>query len=132
MPIHVLSLLLSMATPLQADAQPNPHALCDAHADALLGALDQAHYDTATADFDAALRARYSAAKLRQDYEGLPASYGKALGRGRPHTADISGHAVVMTPLIFERGTLTAEIRCDADGAVSGLRLTPTQVMSKP
>lgn len=134
MSIYMLPFLLSIATPQQVDAeaQPSAHALCDAHADALLGALDEAHYDAATADFDTALHARYSAAKLKQDYEALPASYGKMLGRGRPHTGDIGGHAVVMTPLIFERGTLTAEVRCDEKGAVSDLRLTPTQVMSKP
>jgi len=132
MPIHVLPFLISIATPLQADAQPTAHALCDTHADALLGALDEARYDAAIADFDTVLRARYSAAKLRQDYEALPASYGKLLGRGRPHTGDIGGHDIVMTPLIFERGTLTVEVRCDAEGAVTDLRLTPTQVMSKP
>lgn len=116
----------------QTPVDSSVHARCDAHADALLGALDGAHYDIATADFDDALRARYSVVKLRQDYEALPAKFGRMLGRGRPHTADIAEHAVVMTPLIFEHGTLTVEIRCDADGAVSDLRLLPTQVMSTP
>ena len=129
--LSALALLLATTAPAQA-ADISAHELCDAHADALLGALDAAHYDVATADFDSALRTRYTATKLRQDYEALPASYGKMLGRGRPHTADISDHTVVMVPLIFERGTLTAEIRCDSEGAVSDLRLTPTQVMGKP
>jgi len=108
------------------------HALCDAHANALFGALDGADYAAASADFDAALRTRYTAAKLKQDYEALPATYGKMLGRGRPHTGDMAGHTVVMAPLIFERGTVTAEVHCGGDGAVSDLRLLPTQVMSKP
>lgn len=134
MPTRLLALALLFAAPLHAQTPANAsvHGICDAHADALLGALDEAHYDAATTDFDATLRARYPAARLRQDYEALPASYGKMLGRGRPHTGDVGGHTVVMAPLIFERGTLTAEIHCDADGAVSDLRLTPTQVMSKP
>jgi hypothetical protein len=108
------------------------HALCDAHADALLTALDQSHYDTAAADFNDALRARYSAEKLQHDYESLPSKYGKMLGRGRPHVGDMAGHTVVMTPLIFEHGTLSAEVHCDADGAVSDVRLEPTQVMGTP
>jgi hypothetical protein len=37
-----------------------------------------------------------------------------------------------MVPLIFERGTVTAEIRCDAAGAISDLRLLPTQAMDAP
>jgi hypothetical protein len=45
---------------------------------------------------------------------------------------DMAGHTVVMAPLIFERGTVTAEVHCAGDGAVSDLRLSPTQVMSKP
>jgi hypothetical protein len=108
------------------------HALCDAHANALFAALDGADYAAASADFDAPLRARYTPAKLKQDYEALPTTYGKMLGRGRPHTGDMAGHTVVMAPLIFERGTVTAEVYCAGDGAVSDLRLSPTQVMSKP
>jgi len=116
----------------QTSADVSVHALYEAHADALLTALDEAHYDAATTDFDDALRTRYAAAKLQQDYESLPSKYCKMLGRGRPHTGDMAGHTVVMTPLIFERGTLTAEVHCGADGAVSDVRLVPTQVMSTP
>lgn len=116
----------------QAPADMSVHALCDARADALLTALDETHYDAATKDFDDALRARYPAAKLQQDYESLPSKYGRMLGRGRPHTGDMAGHTVVVTPLIFEHGTLTAEVHCDADGAVWNVRLVPTQVMSAP
>jgi len=133
MRVCVLLILLVACASLHAQTPANSsvHALCDEHANALFGALEEAHYDTAIADFDAALRARYSAAKLRQDYEALPATYGKLIGRGRPHTGDMSGHAVVMAPLIFERGTLTAEVHCDADGGISDFRLEPTQVMDK-
>jgi len=113
-------------------ANLSAHALCEAHANTLFDALDSAHYDAASADFDAALRARYSAAKLKQDYEVLPSEYGKMLGRGRPHTGDMGGHTVVMAPMIFERGTITAEVHCNGEGAVSDLRLLPTQVMKKP
>ena len=134
MPIRACSILIffAVAAPAQTPVDASVHALCEAHADALLGALGDAHYDVATTDFDDALRARYPAAKLQQDYEALPSTYGKMLGRGRPHTGDMSGRAVVMAPLIFERGTLTAEVHCDADGAVSDLRLLPTQVMGAP
>jgi len=130
---YFLSILVLASLPLHAQTpvDASVHALCEQHASALFGALDDAHYDTATADFDAALRTRYPAAKLQNDYESLPATYGKLIGRGRPHIGDMSGHAVVMAPLIFERGTLTAEVHCGADGSVSDLRLLPTQVMTK-
>lgn len=137
MPTRKWSILLfAAAVAAAADAQTSAdvsvHVLCETHADALLNALDAARYDAATTDFDDAFRTRYPAAKLQQDYESLPSKYGKMLGRGRPHTGDMGGHTVVMTPLIFERATLTAEVHCDADGAVSDVRLQPTQVMSKP
>jgi len=134
MTIRYASLLLFAALPLAhaEDAAPTPQMLCMTHADALLVALDEARWDAATTDFDAALRARYTAAKLKQDYEALPAKLGKAMGRGRPHTAEVSGHAVVMTPLIFEHGLSTAEVRCDGAGAVSDFKLETTQVMGTP
>ena len=134
MTLRIAALLFFAAVSLAhaEDEAPSPQTLCATHADALLGALDEARWDAATTDFDATLRARYTAAKLKQDYEALPATYGKMLGRGRPHTGDMAGHTVVMAPLIFERGTVTAEVHCAGDGAVSDLRLSPTQVMSKP
>jgi hypothetical protein len=133
MRFHVLPIFLIASTPLlaQTPVDASVHALCQEHANALFAALDEAHYDTAIANFDATLRTRYPAAKLRQDYESLPGTYGKLLGRGRPHIGDMSGHAVVMAPLIFERGTLTAEVHCGADGSISDLQLLPTQVMGK-
>ena len=134
MTLRIAALLFSTALSLAhaEDEAPSPQTLCATHADALLGALDEARWDAATTDFDAALRARYTAAKLKQDYEALPAKLGKAVGRGRPHTAEMGGHPVVMTPLIFERGLLTAEVRCDGAGAVSDFRLETTQVMGTP
>jgi hypothetical protein len=134
MTLRIAALLFFAALPLAhaEDEAPSPQTLCTTHADALLGALDEARWDAATTDFDATLRARYTAAKLKQDYEALPAKLGKAVGRGRPHTAEMGGHPVVMTPLIFERGLLTAEVRCDGAGAVSDFRLETTQVMGTP
>jgi len=134
MTLRIAALLFFAALPLAhaEDEAPSPQTLCTTHADALLGALDEARWDAATTDFDASLRARYTAAKLKQDYEALPAKLGKAVGRGRPHTAEMGGHPVVMTPLIFERGLLTAEVRCDGAGAVSDFRLETTQVMGTP
>ena len=126
----LVMVLAASAAPL--GAEPSVRVLCDKHADALLAALDEGRYEAATTDFDDALRTRYPSAKLRQDHESLPAKYGKRLGRGRPHDGDIGGHGVVMVPLIFERGTVTAEIRCDAAGAISDLRLLPTQAMDAP
>ena len=134
MTLRIAALLFFAALPLAhaEDEAPSPQTLCTTHADALLGALDEERWDAATTDFDAALRARYTAAKLKQDYEALPAKLGKAVGRGRPHTAEMGGHPVVMTPLIFERGLLTAEVRCDGAGAVSDFSLETTQVMGTP
>jgi hypothetical protein len=136
MPIRLLTIAFLLAAPIGFVAAQSPnasaHALCDAHAGTLFDALDSANYDNATADFDAALRERYPPAKLKHDYEALPSTYGKMLGRGRPHTGDVGGRTVVMAPLIFERGTITAEIHCGAEGSVSDLRLSPTQVMTKP
>ena len=135
MPRLAIAAILALAVPLaraQDDHELSPHALCEAHADALLTALGEAKYDAATTDFDAALRARYPSAKLKQDYEWLPSNYGKVLGRGRAHSAEISGRTVVMTPLIFENGTFSVEVRCDGAGAIDDLKLSPTQAMGQP
>ena len=126
---------LAFATPAahaEDAGEASPHALCEAHADAMLTALGEAKYDDATDDFDEALRARYTAAQLKHDYEWLPSNYGKVLGRGRPHSAEINGRTVVMTPLIYENGTSTIEVRCDAAGAIAQLKLLPTQAMGQP
>lgn len=131
-PIAAIAIVLLASPPLRAETTVDAHALCDAHADALITALGDAHYNEATADFDAALRSRYTILQLSKDYESLPSRYGKMLGRGRPHTGDAGGHTVVLTPLIFERGTITAEVHCSSDGAVSDLRLDVTQVMGNP
>lgn len=135
MPRLAIAAILALAFPLanaQDDSPPSPHKLCEMHADALLTALGEAKYDAATADFDDALRARYTPQKLKQDYEWLPSNYGNARGRGRPHSAEINGHTLVMTPLIFENGTISVDVRCDGAGAVTDLRLLPTQAMGQP
>ncbi|HEX5123247.1 MAG TPA: hypothetical protein VFV97_08355 [Rhodanobacteraceae bacterium] len=135
MPRVAIATILALAA-LPATAQDanetSPHALCDAHADALLSALGEGRYDAATTDFDAALRARYTPAKLKQDYEWLPSNYGSALGRGRAHSAEVNGRTTVMTPLIFANGTITVEVHCDGAGAVTDLKLLPTQSMGQP
>jgi hypothetical protein len=131
-----LAILAALAFVPAANAEDateaSPHALCETRADALLTALGEAQYDAATANFDDALRTRYTPAKLKQDYEWLPSNYGKVLGRGRMHSAEISGRTVVMTPLIFEHGTFSVEVRCDGAGAIADLKLSPTQAMGQP
>lgn len=127
-----LALLFVADIVLAQSTDASPQTLCVAHADAVLDALASAHYDDATHEFDDALRSRYPSAKLRQDYEALPSQYGKMLGDGRPHVGDVAGHTVVMTPLIFERGTLTVETHCDGEGRIADFRLLPTQAMSAP
>ena len=132
-PTIVAMFVLALPAANAQDASAaSPHALCETHADAMLSALGEAKYDAAAAAFDDALRARYTPAKLKQDYEWLPSNYGKVLGRGRPHSAEIDGRTVVMTPLIYENGTSTVEVRCDAAGAISELKLLPTQAMGQP
>ena len=133
MRLAILALaFIACAAHAQDANEASPQALCESRADALLTALGEGKYDAAPADFDEALRARYTPAKLKHDYEWLPSNYGKVLGRGRPHSADINGHRVVMTPLIFENGTATIDVRCDAAGAITDLRLLPTQAMGQP
>jgi hypothetical protein len=130
--IAVILALVFPAANAQDAHEASPHALCEMHADAMLTALGAGKYDAAAADFDDALRARYTPAKLKQDYEWLPSNYGKVLGRGRQHSAEINGRTVVMTPLIYENGTSTIEVRCDAAGAIDDLKLLPTQAMGQP
>jgi hypothetical protein len=129
-PTPILATLLLPLALMQAS--PEEHAKCEAHANALFEALDAGEFDKARADFDTALAARYPATKIRDDYAALPSRLGHMMGRGRPHVGDMAGRAVVMAPMIFERGTVTAEVHCGADGAVTDLKLQPTQSMDSP
>jgi hypothetical protein len=140
MPMRRLLLSLSAFVAIDAFAQngvmppadASVHTTCAAHADEIFGAIDSADYAAATASFDAALRERYPPEQLKKDVESLPTTYGKTLGRGRPHVGDVGGHTVIMIAVIFEHGTLTAEVHCGGAGAVSDFRLLPTQVMTTP
>ena len=131
--LAIAAIVLSALPARAQDASgASPHALCQTHADAMLTALGEAKYDAAAANFDDSLRTRYTPAKLKQDYEALPAKLGKAMGRGRAHAGEMGGHPAVMTALIFEHGLSTAEIRCDGAGAVSDFKLETTQTMGTP
>lgn len=135
-PMHSIAFLLLLAavrcTVANAqEAEASPHALCDAHAERILDALGTKDYEAAAREFGPALQTQYPAAKLRQDNESLPASYGRLLGRGRPHSTGVGEQTVVMAPLIFERGTLTVETHCGSDGRVMLFKLLPTQRMTE-
>jgi hypothetical protein len=125
-------ILPTLLLPLALMASPEEHAACESHANALFDALDAGEFDKARDDFDAALVARMPSTQLRDDYAALPTKLGRMMGRGRPHVGDMAGRAVVMAPMIFERGTVTAEVHCDAEGKISDVRLQPTQSMESP
>ncbi len=109
---------------------PTPSALCSARLERLLDALAAADEAAVARELPEPLRQRRSAAALRRDYDALAARYGAVLGRGRTHVGAVGEGVVALVPLVYERGTSTAEARCGADGALVDASLSPTQSMT--
>ncbi|MGA8276930.1 MAG: DUF3887 domain-containing protein [Rhodanobacteraceae bacterium] len=103
----------------------DPQDLCKQRASAFLDALDKNDYTGAGVDFDAKMQTALPPEKLEQEWESLVSKYGKLSARGQPHTTTDQDYIAVMVPLIFERGTLAAQIACDTTGAVAGFHMLP-------
>lgn len=103
----------------------DPEGLCRTRATALLDALEKNEYATASADFDSKMRETLPPARLGETWESLAPQFGKVTARGQMHVSEAQGYIAVMVPLIFEQGTLAAQIACDDTGAVAGFHVVP-------
>lgn len=123
--------------PIAATASPDAQAInelapqaaaasiesCIAKTDALLAALDKGDYQGAEMDFNPTMQAGLLPAQLKQNWESLPARFGKPGPRGAPHNNLSNGYVVITMPMPFQNMMLAAQVACAADGKVAGFHV---------
>ncbi len=114
---------LALTPPI--DAQEKRLATsCESRSASLLDAAQKGDFAAATKDFDAKMRGAMPAPKLKETW-GQLAQFGALQARGQSHPAKGEGYFIVMTPLIFEKATLVAQIACGSDGRIAGFHVKP-------
>jgi len=112
-------------TPPPVDPQEKRQASgCESRSNALLDAAQKGDFATATKDFDAKMRGALSPAKFKDTWASL-AQFGTLKARGQPHPGKGEGYFVVMTPLIFDKTNLVAQVACGSDGLIAGFYVKP-------
>lgn len=99
-------------------------ASCEARSTSLLDAAQKGDFETATHDFDAKMRSALPPAKFKQMWSSLD-QFGTLTARGQAHPGKGEGYYLVMTPLLFEKATLVAQVACGADGRIAGFYIKP-------
>lgn len=97
---------------------------CEARATSLLDAAQKGDFATATRDFDAKMRTALPAAKFKEMWASL-AQFGALQARGQSHPGKGEGYYMVMTPLIFDKQNLVAQVACGSDGRIAGFYVKP-------
>lgn len=114
---------LALTPPI--DAQEKRLATsCESRSTKLLDAAQKGDFATATKDFDAKMRGALPPSKFKETWGSL-AQFGTLQARGQSHPAKGEGYYIVMTPLIFEKATLVAQIACGSDGRIAGFYVKP-------
>ncbi|MEP7044043.1 MAG: DUF3887 domain-containing protein [Dokdonella sp.] len=112
-------------TPPAIDPQKKRQASgCEARSNALLDAAQKGDFATATKDFDAKMRGGLPPAKFKDTWASM-AQFGALKARGQPHPGEGEGYFVVMTPLIFDKANLVAQVACGSDGLIAGFYVKP-------
>lgn len=147
---RLLVTAIAIALPAVACAGPadttQPHPAASAHANAvagqanaarieactnattaLIGNLVKGDFTAAGADFDANMAAHLGADKLGSVWQQVGAQFGKLTGHGTLQNGMYQGDVVVLLPLRFEKGTLNAQVACDANNKVAGFFLRPAE-----
>lgn len=90
-----------------------------------LDLLDAGGYEDALAMGTPKIQQGLSNGKLRQAWEGVPATVGKRTSRGQPRGEIIDGQSVVSSRLQFGALALDARVVFDAKNAISGFWIVP-------
>lgn len=97
---------------------------CESRSTTLLDAAQKGDFAAASKDFDAKMRSALPPAKFKETWESL-AQFGALQARGQAHPAKGEGYFIVMTPLIFEKATLVAQVACGSDARIAGFYVKP-------
>lgn len=106
------------------DEQKRIAAGCQSRATSLLDNAQKGDFAAATRDFDAQMRGALKPDKLKSIWDSL-GRFGALTARGESHPGRGNGYYIVMTPLIFEKETLVAQVACGNDGLVAGFHVKP-------
>lgn len=98
---------------------------CARVASTLVDSLAKGDFKAATADFDATMTSGLGADKLAAVWQQVDQQFGKLEGRGTLQNAMYQGDVVVVLPLRFAKGNVSAQVACDADGKIAGFFLRP-------
>ncbi|HEY0180671.1 MAG TPA: DUF3887 domain-containing protein [Dokdonella sp.] len=105
---------------------------CESRAKSLLDAAEKGDFDTAARDFDAKMRSAAPPDKLRSIWDALATQFGTLQARGQSHPGQGEGYYLVMTPLIYEKATLVAQVACGSDGLIAGFYVKPLSAVQNP
>lgn len=106
------------------DEQKRIAAGCRSRATSLLDNAQKGDFAAATRDFDAQMRGALKPDKFKAIWDSL-GRFGALTARGESHPSRGDGYYVVMTPLIFEKETLVAQVACGNDGLIAGFHVKP-------
>lgn len=106
------------------DEQKRIAAGCRSRATSLLDAAQKGDFAAATRDFDAQMRGALKPDKFKALWDSL-GRFGALTARGESHPSRGDGYYLVMTPLIFEKETLVAQVACGNDGLIAGFHVKP-------
>jgi hypothetical protein len=114
---------LALTPPIDAQ-EKRLAASCESRSKNLLDSAQKGDFAAASKDFDAKMRGAMPAPKFKETW-GQLAQFGALQARGQSHPAKGEGYFIVMTPLIFEKATLVAQIACGSDGRIAGFHVKP-------
>lgn len=103
---------------------------CEARSTSMLDAAQRGDFAAATNDFDAKRRSALPPKKLGELWGSL-GQFGALQARGEAHPAKGEGYFIIMTPLIFEKATLVAQVVCGSDGRIAGFHVKPLSDLQK-
>jgi hypothetical protein len=106
-------------------AAARAESVCETASTHLLDALDQGDYAGATTDFDATMKARFTADKLGQIWPAVLQQFGERGARDTPAVSAAGEYTVVLTPLHYGQSTIDSKVTCDTQGKVSGFFIQP-------
>lgn len=126
--IGMAALVAVTATPARS-TQTSGRVLtsqCMQRSNDLLAALKTQRFADATAHFDARVSSALSPAMLAKVWTAvLPGKAGAFKASGVATAGAAQGHAVIETPLHFEKAELQLRVSCDDDGKIGGLFFVP-------
>ena len=117
--LGAIVMALSLAAP--AFASERARALSDAVLDQMEAGEFQAVHDGLSPE----MQATVSVQTLAQGWTGLQQQFGPLGSRGEPRLVDRGGTTLVVTPLHFQRGTLSANLAFDDQERTISLLLQP-------